>query len=410
MSSDSTYHKFKKNDKIVNYSKSYPYYKFSVYGGKVYLNNQNTYAGSFTSQVNEVPSGYISLYELNVDRDFSAHTYDPDSGTGEKTKIYPFITKDSSLNSFGTVTTTEWNQFPYGTILTGSYPLSASITRERFLENHGTTNPTGSHVLALKNVLNDYVPMSNHYAFSSSLGDKALQRCNLISIPSIFSGKQIKKGSVKLNFYLSGAIIGVLEDTYKNGTLVQTSGSSYAQTQGSAAVAGVVLYSEGFIFLTGSWPLAPDNYDMGHATEKPQWVNFAAGCNDGLTGGDLSTSASFEVVFRGTTVTPTLTMFAHAKKGELNYSSNPTFIDKTTRPDTPFSYSSSSFVEPNEMKFKNTISSSFSTYSASFEKQTFISKVGIYDSNKTLIAVVNMARPVRKKETDDYTFKLKLDI
>ena len=231
------YYRFKKNDKIINYAKSHPYYKFSIYGATVYLNDQNTYPGAFTDQVTEVPPGHISLYELNIDRDFSAHTYDPDSDTGIKTKIYPFITKDSSLNSFGSVTTTDWNQFAYGTTLTGSYPLSASITRERFLAGHGSSNSTGSHVLALKNTFNYYKPVSSHYAFSSSLGDKAVQRCNLISVPSIFFGKQIKKGSVKLNFYLSGAIIGVLEDLYKNGTLIQTSGSDYAQTQGSASVA-----------------------------------------------------------------------------------------------------------------------------------------------------------------------------
>ena len=44
------------------------------------------------------------------------------------------------------------------------------------------------------------------------------------------------------------------------------------------------------------------------------------------------------------------------------------------------------------------------------KKQTFISKMGIYDSNKNLIAIVNMARPIRKKESDEYTFKINLDI
>ena len=36
--------------------------------------------------------------------------------------------------------------------------------------------------------------------------------------------------------------------------------------------------------------------------------------------------------------------------------------------------------------------------------------MGIYDSNKNLIAIVNLARPVRKKESDEYTFKINLDI
>mgnify|MGYP003647769689 FL=1 len=325
-------------------------------------------------------------------------------------KSYPFITKDSNLDSFSTVSTTGYNQFQYGDILTGSYPLSSSIVREPFAVNHGTTSSTGSHIIALKNTLNFYTSMNSHYSFSSSLGDKALQRCNLISIPSIFFGRQIKKGSVKLNYFISGSKIGTLEDVYQDGTLVQTSGSTYAQSQGSASIGGVVLYNEGFLLLTGSWNLSPATYDMGTATERPMWVNFAVGCNDGLADDELTPSASFEVEFKGTTITPTLTMFAHAKKGELNHSNNPTFIDKTTRDGKSFSFSSSSFTQPDYHLIKNVVSSSFSNYSASFEKQTFISKVGIYDSNKNLIAIAHMARPVRKKENDDYTFKLKLDI
>lgn len=402
----SSYYKFKKNDKIINYITSYPYYKFSVYDASVYLNDQASYSGSFTDQIGEVPSGFISLYEMNVDRDFSAHTYDPDTGTGIKSKIFPFITKDSSLNAFGTITSTDFNQFGYGTMLTGTYPLSASITREGFAAGETTR----AHITALKNTLNYYTPQSAHYQFSSSLGDKASQRCNLVSVPSIFFGKQIQKGSVKLDFYLSGTSIATLEDVYKNGTLIQTSGNAYAQSQGSGSVAGVVLYNEGFVLLTGSWDLAPDSYDMGDTTETPKWVNFAVGCNDGFSTADITPSASFDFTFRGTTVTPNLTLFAHADKNDLNYSNNPTFIDKTTKSDVPFTFSSSSFVEQSNIKFKNTVSSSFSTYSGSFKKQTFISKMGIYDSNKNLIAIVNLARPVRKKESDEYTFKINLDI
>ena len=404
----SSYYKFKKNDKIINHITSYPLYKFSIYGAKVYLNDQAAYSGSFTSTLCEVPSGYISLYEMNVDRDFSAHTYDPDTDAGIKSKIFPFITKDSSLNSFGTVTATDYNQFAYGTILTGAYPLSSSIVREGFASGV-ISRP---HITALKNTLNYYTPLSPHYQFSSSFGDKSQQRCNLISIPSIFFGKQIEKGSVRLDFYISGTSIATLEDVYKNGTLVQTSGTAYAQTQGSNSVAGTVLYNEGFLLLTGSWNLAPDNYALGNsgATETPKWVNFAVGCNDNVAVSDISVSASFDVKFRGTTVTPNLTLFAHANKNELNYSNNPTFIDKSTKGDVPFTFSSSSFSEQDNIKFKNTISSSFSTYSGSFKKQTFISKMGIYDSNKNLIAIVNLARPVRKKESDEYTFKINLDI
>ena len=45
-----------------------------------------------------------------------------------------------------------------------------------------------------------------------------------------------------------------------------------------------------------------------------------------------------------------------------------------------------------------------------FKKQTYISKIGIYDENKNLIGVAKLATPVKKTEERDLTFKLKLDI
>ena len=103
-------------------------------------------------------------------------------------------------------------------------------------------------------------------------------------------------------------------------------------------------------------------------------------------------------------------MFAHAPKGELNYSNNPTYLEYSHAPVIPLSSGSNFYKEPDTMLPRNTISSSYCDYSASLERQTFIIKVGIYDKNRNLIAVAKTANPVRKKELDDYTFKLKLDM
>ena len=46
----------------------------------------------------------------------------------------------------------------------------------------------------------------------------------------------------------------------------------------------------------------------------------------------------------------------------------------------------------------------------SFEKQVFISEIGIYDKEKNLLGIAKLANPVTKKESQDYTFKLKLDM
>ncbi len=49
-------------------------------------------------------------------------------------------------------------------------------------------------------------------------------------------------------------------------------------------------------------------------------------------------------------------------------------------------------------------------YNEEFEKQVFISQIGIFDEKKNLIGIAKLANPVLKKETDSFTFKIKLDL
>tara|TARA_R100001129_G_scaffold181103_1_gene159939 strand:- start:143 stop:1345 length:1203 start_codon:yes stop_codon:yes gene_type:complete len=397
-------YKFGPKDILRNRIKTYADNTFFVHSASVYYSNKNKIAGAFVDNVTHVPTGFISLYELNVDRNFSDHTYDPDTDTGVKAKIFPFVTKDSSLNCFSTISDNDFNQFKYGDIITGSYPLSASITREVF---SSSTSPTGSHLLALKNTLNYYKITSPNYAFSSSLRDLATANSTLISIPSIFYGSELRRNSVRLDFYISGTLVASCEDLYRNGELIQTSGTAFAQTNGSGKVAGMVLYNEGFVLLTGSWNLTEASYDFGVPTRQGQWLDFAAGANDGLAPADLTDSASFSLSFQGVNYTNSVTMNCDAPKGDLNFSSNPTHL-KTTNSGSktgPNGYFQNNFIQ-----VKNTVSSSFYEYEEDFKPQTFITKIGIYDKNRNLIAIANLAKPIRKTEDKDYTFRLKLDI
>ena len=61
------------------------------------------------------------------------------------------------------------------------------------------------------------------------------------------------------------------------------------------------------------------------------------------------------------------------------------------------------------LPIKNTIQSQYCRFDQDFQKQTFISKIGIFDEEKNLIAVAKIANPVLKRAEDSYTFKLKLD-
>ena len=59
---------------------------------------------------------------------------------------------------------------------------------------------------------------------------------------------------------------------------------------------------------------------------------------------------------------------------------------------------------------KNVVHSQFLDEEPEFKKVVYISKIGLYDENKNLVAIAKVATPVRKTEDKQYTFKLKLDI
>lgn len=317
---------------------------------------------------------------------------------------YPFITKDGTLGSFKTISTDAFSQFSYGDIITGSYPLVANVSSDPYVG--GQNRPA---IIALKNTLNYYQTISPHYAFSSSYGDKGTQQLRLISIPSIFYGSSIRKGSVSCKFYLTGTLIAELNDENENGELLQVGPSG---SNGSGSVAGIVLYREGFVILTGSWDLHPtytDNFNVYEPASliPPAWKYFFT-TGSGVTA--VVPSSSFGFTFEGTQYIPTLTMMAHAQKGEFNHSNNPTYLEwGQTDKRTPFT-GSTVYQEKANLEIANVRKTPYTEEEPKFEKTTYISKIGIYDEDKNLIAIAKVSTPVRKREIDAYTFKMKLDI
>ena len=387
-----TFKKFESKDILYNVLETNPEQLFEIYDSKIYRNKQTHIVGQFTSSVPNVPTGFVSLYEINVDRNVT------DTGL-----IYPFVTKDSSLVGTKTVSTTSFNtDFLYGDVISGSYPLSSSIKRDFY--QLGEARP---EIDALKNTLNNYIIRSPQFAYSSSFGDKGTQPLNLISIPSILFGSSIKTTSLELNFYISGTLIGTLKDESGNGEMIQTGPEG---SNGSGSVAGVALYDEGFLVLTGSWELdiTTRNYldDPGNLRE-PSWLFFGVGANDGIPAGTIP-SSSYSMEMRGVNKIPTLTMFAHADKGEMNHSNNPTYI--TFGQDKNPTTGSYVYSEPTNLSIKNIVSSSYADPTGSFQKTTYISKIGVYDEDKNLIGIATMATPIKKTQNRDLTFKLKLDI
>jgi hypothetical protein len=345
-----SYYRFKKNDIVLNRVEANPKNRIYISNTNVYHNNSNV-AGS-------KPIKHVSGSSLIVKKDSIDQRPN-------------FLTHAEFLDS--------------SQEMVKDYYLSSSITVS---SDYVSASSDNNRLRALRNTLDYYKKNSPHYAYSSSMHDKTQEDLRIISIPSLVFGSSIEKGSVDLKFYVTGTLAGQLKDENKNGELIQVS-----EGTGTGSVAGVVLYNEGFLIMTGSW-------DLDTSTSEPKkWRNFGAT-------GSLSDS-TFDINFNGTTFTPVMTMFAHANRGELNSSNNPTFVQSGSQ---KVNLSSSfMYIENSEQQVENVVSSSFQD-TGSFEKTTYISSIGIYDEDDNLVGIAKTASPIRKRERDSYTFKMKLDL
>ena len=387
-------HSFGPDDILQNRMVTRPKFDFVMYSGSAYINNDANNLG------HNIVTGTVNLYEYNVDR----------NGTTQGL-IHPYVTRDTGL-VFKTNRLTE-EQYrelnPSIQLITGSYPLTSSISRQYFSPTtfpfpDGTDAAKDTYVtnrkelIALQNTMNYYRFMSDKFHYVNSYVSGTV---NMLQIPTSIFGEKIKKGTVNLKFYFTGSLIGEAKDLKQNGELISTIGNT------SGSTVGVVLYNEGFVLLTSSADISsnPDKYTTGAALENASWQYFGAFASG------LATASLFSLSFEGTQQVPSMTFFATAQPGDLNNSQNPTFISSSNsnwRDIT--SVDSSGYIEPDKTEIKNTIHSQYCNYEEEFQKQTYISRIGIFDKEKNLIGIATLANPVQKKEVDNYTFKLKLDM
>ena len=438
--------KFGENDVFQSTIKAHPKFTLSLYHNLAYINNR--------VQGQNVSSGEISLYEINVDKPAD----DLAKGVIVKGENSQEISFDNVTSSAG------YADLPAAGDIISAYPLTSSIIRELIIRKEVLGITTGYHVydgvtekntvfkvLALKNTYDHYRPLSKYFDFdkyvmlyggvpinpaygkgASTVFTESLpanEYTNMFIIPAIFHGGGIKKGSVDLNFYYTGSLLARAQDVNQNGELIETIGPR-------KGVIGTVLYNEGVILITASYDLhsLTDGYLSPKSGSIPEgsvlsaswkatssWAHFGAhrsyitSSTDPASSSYAPIKSSYTLTFQGTNKIPVMTMLAHAPKNDLNWSNNPTYIDRTNLTGSyteNFVKQTGSYIykERENIPIKNTVSSSYYGYEEKFKPQTFISKIGIYDENNELIAVAKLATPVRKTNDRDYTFKLKLDL
>jgi hypothetical protein len=277
------------------------------------------------------------------------------------------------------------------------------------------------HVSALLVPSKKYSVQSKHFELSGTIvsadGNQLMSRnlltstVNIIDIPAIFYGSEIKRGSTTLKYFITGSLLAECSDIGNNGVLVETTGSNVGD------VVGLVFRHEGVIMLTASHDLDSGvdiSYDGDNVADDASWLYFGAGANDGIphrmSGLKALPSASFNINLQGTSYVSTMTLFCQAPKGKYNFSNNPTsVVSSSDGRITSFKSGSFTYSEP-RLEIKNVVSSSYSGHEEDFERTTYISKIGIYDKNDNLIMIAAPSKPIRKKENDEYTFKLTYDI
>ena len=435
-----SYYKIKSNDLFINTIETYPDVKFYVQGGSVYVNDVNYISGSHGNNIIGVPRNFISLYEYNINRDKRDADGLPHDDPNSLAKcIRPFVTKDGMNTSFKSISDTEYNtQFNYeGDIISSSYFMSASITRYYITGNAYTTysdGPVGTeprvnawgksngievlgvnsdpskdflrkspyYLRALKNTIEYYDYLSPHYNWDL-ITLSSSHKVNMITIPSIFYGSKIRKGSISLKYYISGTLAAEATDYRQNGELIQVSGGF-----GTGSVIGTVLYKEGFLLLTSSAVL--DNTTINYeSAAKSSWLRFGYGANDGETISDTTLSASYSIEFQGTNQIQNMTILTKAPQNQLNHSNNPTYLKNSSK-STEQVFSSSYQFTQQLQHVKNMVPTDYTDINPPMAKETYISKIALYDKHKNVIGYAKLATPIRKTEAREFIFKLKLDM
>ena len=410
-------YKFKENDILQNTVIARPKYRFSFYNGSLYIND-DTGPGVYES-------GSIRIGDLNLTPTTDL-TIVTDLGIG--------YLKKKKEN--GTVTNLD------AKVVTGSAVIPFTINREFVRESGGTydtvytSTDTIFKFLSLKNSIENKKPSSKVFDFDLYFNDAGLpainknqttegsndskvspkQSLNLLTFPNIFYGDFATPGSVTASFYKGGELIAKATDSKKDGRLIEQINSSI----GVGTVAGFILYEEGAIVFTNTGSLntneepyiQPTSSAGSSVSDDARWIHFASYLKIASSGNSITGSA-YSLEFQGSHPKDVLTIFAHAPKNELNWSNNPTYLlqSGSNSKDRYLAITGSkSYVENSKVQVKNIVSSSFPTYSASFEPTTYIRTVGVYDEDRNLIAVAKVANPVKKTTEQDYTFKLKLDL
>jgi hypothetical protein len=266
--------------------------------------------------------------------------------------------------------------------------------------------------------------------------DRQMRECVFISFSRLLTKDQIKKGTFTIQLgsgstwaapfgeimtlqdlsastdgtgvgQAVGGEYGVLYDANVGTYTGPWASGSTSRDMSKQAAYGVVFYQAGIVALTASlWDRNAAGYSVpGQAgSSSVGWIPFASGAVT-ATGSTAGTGPAYTVydTFRSASISGAADAVRH-RIYNISYN-NTTEINSTIyfcrMPVNKFNYSSNpTYTAGSKMVIKNI---------ASDLPVTYVTTIGLYSANNTLLATAKLSEPLRKDPTNEITLRVRLD-
>ena len=219
--------------------------------------------------------------------------------------------------------------------------------------------------------------------------DSPMKETIFVNLSRLLTKDEIKKGSVSITLGtaswaapFSGVKTFTDAGAAENAGTLNTIGGDYGLLSSSTAgVGGVVFYQAGVMVLTSSiWTGTTDFFSQS---------GTARTIDNQLVSGSISGSADAfrhrlqNLQFNNTTEINSTVYFCRMPHNKFNYSSNPTYLNAGS------------------IRVKNN--------SRNNPPISYITTVGLYNSQNELLAVAKLSEPLRKDPTNELTLRVRLD-
>ena len=290
--------------------------------------------------------------------------------------IYKSINQDPSVTNYvnSTAVSIDSSSVQRFQFISGSNDLTASKYYDSLRINYYSS---GSLISVSESRFNSFNARYNytHPTYNQQV-NKFHKTGSVISIPSVIYGEQIQRGSFILTDTSTDQTIIIKDDTYGN-LFAQGAFSSASNSHPSSSdnYVGNIWYEQGVVVIT----------DTG---------SFSASAASNYTS---VTSDTYSLKFNSLQTISTTSYRLNVKPSEFNQTNNPTVRIKVAGSN---GHEGETNIDQSPFAQGFTTGSSFTT---------FVTEIGLYDDNYSLMAVAKLSQPVKIRKDIDYFFNVKLD-